>query len=83
VAAAEMANSRDVGFKCNRKVNDITQTSNEEPVKLNRGVALRLFSKVVFSQFLSQNNPLIVVGFYQNLYHHASNAKFLIDRFFI
>jgi hypothetical protein len=27
------------------------------------------------SSFLSQNNPLVLVGFYQNLYRHASNAK--------
>jgi hypothetical protein len=57
---------------------------NEEPAKLNRVVALRalcpnsLFSKVVFSYFLSQNNPLVLVGFYQILYHHASKAKFSI-----
>jgi hypothetical protein len=25
---------------------------------------------------MSQNNPLVLVGFYQNLYHHASKAKF-------
>jgi hypothetical protein len=33
-------------------------------------------SKVVFSQLLSQNNPLaLVVGFNQNLYHQASCIK--------
>jgi hypothetical protein len=54
---------------------------NEEPAKLNHDVALRavrpnsLFSKVIFSE-LSQNNPLVLVGFYQNIYHHASKAEF-------
>jgi hypothetical protein len=33
---------------------------------------------VCFQLFLPQNNPLVLVGFYQNLYHHASNAKFSI-----
>jgi hypothetical protein len=32
---------------------------------------------------MSQNNPLVLVGFYQNLHHHASKAKFSIcHRFF-
>jgi hypothetical protein len=61
-----------------------TIAQNEEPARLNRDVALRalwlksLFS-MVLSQFLSQNNLLVLVGFYQNLYHHASNAKFSIS----
>jgi hypothetical protein len=43
-----------------------------------------IFSKVVFSSFLFQNNPLVLVGFYQNFYHHASNAKFSISHpFFV
>jgi hypothetical protein len=54
---------------------------NEEPAKLNRDVALRaawpnsLFSNVVFSSFMSQNNPLVLVGFYQTLHHHASKQS--------
>jgi hypothetical protein len=26
-----------------------------------------------------QNNPLVLVGFYQNLYHHSSKAEFKIS----
>jgi hypothetical protein len=61
---------------------------NEEPAKLNRDMRAvwpnSLFSNVVnvFSWFMSQNNPLVLVGFYQNLYHHASKAKFSICHWF-
>jgi hypothetical protein len=35
-------------------------------------------------QFMSQNNPLVLVGFYQNLHRRASKAKFSIcHRFFV
>jgi hypothetical protein len=50
---------------------------SEEPAKLNRNVALRalspnsLCSKVLFGQFFSQNNPLILVGFYQSIYQFS------------
>jgi hypothetical protein len=54
------------------------------PVKLNRDVALRaLWPNSLFQLVLSQNNPLVLIGFYQNLYHHEPNAKFSIShRFF-
>jgi hypothetical protein len=54
--------------------------SNGEPAELNLDVALRalspnsLFSKVVFSYFLSQNIPLVLV------YHHASNKLSISHR---
>jgi hypothetical protein len=54
---------------------------DEEFAKLNRDVALRalwqnsLFSKVVFSSFLSQNNPLVLVGFYQNYMYSCIKRK--------
>jgi hypothetical protein len=54
--------------------------------KPRRGAASGVteFSNVVFSYFMSQNNPLVLAGFYQNLHHHASKAKFSIShRFFV
>jgi hypothetical protein len=64
----------------------VTPASNEEPAKLNRDVALQavrpnsLFSNVVFRYFMSQNNPLVLFGFYQNLtiMHQKQSSQYVI-----
>jgi hypothetical protein len=50
----------------------LTRRLSQERVLLEWLWPNSLFSKVVFSSFLSQNNPLVLVGFYQNFYHHAA-----------